>query len=94
MLSRIAESLFWIGSHRLMEEKGAEANISRFKDYYDVPTRTYEGFEGGHIYKYDPKTGDAQRYRTDDATPLEDLGIPVAGDIGGHRHPQLGAAQR
>jgi len=42
--------------------------------------RPYEGFEGGHIYKYNPKTGDVQRYRSEDATPLEDLGIPVPGE--------------
>lgn len=38
----------------------------------------YESYEGGHIYKYDTKTGDVQRYTNDDATPLEDMGIPVA----------------
>ena len=37
----------------------------------------YQNYEGGHIYKYDTKTGDVQRYTNDDTTPLEDLGIPV-----------------
>jgi hypothetical protein len=38
----------------------------------------YESYPGGHIYKYDPKTGDVHRYTNEDASPLEDLGIPVA----------------
>ncbi len=50
------------------------------KQLWSDIVKPYEGFEGGHIYKYDPKTGDTQRYRTDDATPLEDLGIPVPGE--------------
>lgn len=40
----------------------------------------YKDYEGGHIYKYDPKTGDVQRYTNDDPCPLEDLGIPVPGN--------------
>ncbi len=39
--------------------------------------KPYENYAGGHIYRYDPKTGDAQRYTSEDSTPLEDLGIPV-----------------
>jgi hypothetical protein len=46
----------------------------------------YASYPGGHIYKYDPKTGDVERYDNDtigmkvaaEFTPLEDLGIPVA----------------
>jgi hypothetical protein len=38
----------------------------------------YESYPGGHIYKYDTKTGDNQRYTSETAAPLEDLGIPVA----------------
>jgi hypothetical protein len=38
----------------------------------------YAGFTGGHLYRYDPKSGDVRRYTNDDACPLEDLGIPVA----------------
>lgn len=37
----------------------------------------YEGFKGGHILKYNPQTGDVQRYTNSDPCPLEDLGIPV-----------------
>jgi hypothetical protein len=37
----------------------------------------FAGYEGGHIYRYDPATGDTQRYTNDDSAPLEDLGIPV-----------------
>lgn len=40
----------------------------------------YNGYEGGHIYRYDPKAGDVERYTNDDSTPLEDLGIPVPGE--------------
>jgi outer membrane protein assembly factor BamB len=40
----------------------------------------YQGYEGGRIYRYDPRTGDVQTYTNDDPAPLEDLGIPVPGD--------------
>ena len=40
----------------------------------------YEGYGGGHIYRYDPRTGDVERYTNDDPCPLEDLGIPVRGN--------------
>ncbi len=40
----------------------------------------FEGYAGGHIYRYNPKSGDVQRYTNQDATPLEDLGIPVKGN--------------
>ncbi len=38
----------------------------------------YNEYEGGHIYRYNPKTGDIKRYTNDDQCPLADLGIPVA----------------
>jgi len=38
----------------------------------------YNEYKGGHIYKYNPKTGDIKRYTNDDQCPLEDLGIPVS----------------
>ena len=37
----------------------------------------YADYEGGHIYRYIPKTGDANRYRIEDPCPVEDLGVPV-----------------
>ena len=40
----------------------------------------YDGYGGGHIYRYDPRTGDVERYTNDDPCPLEDLGIPVKGN--------------
>jgi hypothetical protein len=40
-------------------------------------TAPYKTYAGGHIYRYDPRTGDSQRYTNDSQTPLEDLGIPV-----------------
>lgn len=40
----------------------------------------YEGFAGGHLYRYDPKAGDGRRYTNADVCPVEDLGIPVAGN--------------
>jgi hypothetical protein len=38
----------------------------------------YNGYPGGHIFRYQPETGDNVRYENDDPCPLEDLGIPVA----------------
>ncbi len=43
----------------------------------DIKTH-YGSYPGGHIYKYDPATGDVHRYTNEDSAPLEDLGIPVA----------------
>jgi sugar lactone lactonase YvrE len=42
--------------------------------------KPYEGYAGGHIYEYDPKTGDVKTYREDDPAPLKDLGIPAPGN--------------
>ena len=39
--------------------------------------KPYEDYPGGHLYRYDPKTGDTRRYTPDDSSPLKDLGIPV-----------------
>jgi hypothetical protein len=39
-----------------MDSKGSEGNIKSFTDYYDTPTRTYEGYSGVYIQdriKYD-----------------------------------------
>lgn len=39
-----------------MEKKGPDADIAEFKDYYDLPTRTYEGYDGVYVQdrvKYD-----------------------------------------
>ncbi len=41
--------------------------------------RPYKNYKGGHLYVYDPQTGDKIRYRNDIKTPLKDLGIPVPG---------------
>ena len=43
-------------------------------------TKPYDGYEGGHLYRYHPHMGDAQRYLPEDACPVEDLGVPVPGD--------------
>jgi outer membrane protein assembly factor BamB len=40
--------------------------------------RPYEHYEGGHLYRYDPATGDGQVLFPEDASPVEDLGIAVA----------------
>lgn len=40
-------------------------------------TAPYKKYAGGHIYRYDPKKGDVERYTNDDAAQVEDLGIPV-----------------
>ncbi|MHB9031227.1 MAG: NHL repeat-containing protein [Candidatus Latescibacterota bacterium] len=37
----------------------------------------YANYEGGHIYRYIPKTGDVVRRLAEDPCPVEDLGIPV-----------------
>jgi len=42
--------------------------------------KPYQNYTGGHIYEYDPKTGDVKTYRNEDACPLKDLGIPVPGN--------------
>ena len=42
--------------------------------------KPYQGYAGGHIYEYDPKTGDVKTYRNEDACPLKDLGTPVPGN--------------
>jgi outer membrane protein assembly factor BamB len=42
--------------------------------------KPYQNYAGGHIYEYDPKTGDVKTYRNEDACPLKDLGIPVPGN--------------
>lgn len=40
----------------------------------------FAGYEGGHLYRYDPQTGDKQTYRNSDPALLTDLGIPVPGN--------------
>lgn len=42
--------------------------------------RPFEGYAGGHLYRYEPRTGDARRYTNEDACPVGDLGIPVTGN--------------
>jgi hypothetical protein len=38
----------------------------------------YKHFKGGHVYCYDPDSGDARTCLPEDVCPVEDLGIPVA----------------
>lgn len=57
-----------------VEYEGIEKQL-----WEDIQTH-YEGYEGGHIYRYNPETGDKVRYENDDQSPLEDLGIPVPGN--------------
>lgn len=40
----------------------------------------YEGFEGGHIYVYDPSEGDNDVYMPEAKASLQDLGIAVEGN--------------
>jgi len=40
----------------------------------------FVGYAGGHIYRYDPRIGDKDKYTNSDPTPLEDLGIPIPGN--------------
>jgi outer membrane protein assembly factor BamB len=39
----------------------------------------YQSFEGGHIYEYDPETGDVKRYTNENPCPLKDFGVPIEG---------------
>jgi len=57
-----------------VEMEGIEKQLWR-----DIKSH-FEGYAGGHIYRYDPKKGDVQRYTNSDPAPLEDLGIPVEGN--------------
>ena len=41
-------------------------------------TLPYRDYAGGHIYRYDPKTGDVERYTNDSPAKVEDLGVPVS----------------
>jgi outer membrane protein assembly factor BamB len=50
---------------------------SVFKALWSDIKRPYEPYEGGHLYRYDPATGDGQVLFPEDASPLEDLGIAV-----------------
>lgn len=40
-------------------------------------TAPYAAFPGGHLYRYQPATGDVVRYTSETPAPLEDLGVPV-----------------
>jgi len=40
----------------------------------------YEGYAGGHLFAYDPATGDAGVYFNDDVAKVKDLGIAVPGN--------------
>ncbi len=40
----------------------------------------YKGFEGGHLFVYDPKEGDSRVYLTEDECVAKDLGIAVPGN--------------
>lgn len=42
--------------------------------------KMYNGYEGGHLVKYDSKRSDGKVYLPDWDCPAEDLGIPIPGD--------------
>ena len=42
--------------------------------------KPYAGYKGGHLLRYDPKKSDNRVYLPDWDCPVEDLGVPVAGD--------------
>jgi hypothetical protein len=54
-----------------VEMEGIEKQL-----WKDIKT-PFESYPGGHIYRYETKTGDVRRYTNEDASPLEDMGIPV-----------------
>ena len=45
----------------------------------DIEAR-YKGYEGGHLYAYDPAKGDAEVYLEGAAAKVVDLGIPLPGE--------------
>ena len=45
----------------------------------DIEAR-YKGYEGGHLYAYDPKKGDAEVYLEGAAAKVVDLGVPLPGE--------------
>lgn len=47
---------------------------------WDDIKNKYKGFEGGHIYMYNPQTGDDDTYLPEAGAQLEDMGIAVAGN--------------
>lgn len=53
---------------REMAQKGADANIAGFTDYYDVPVRTYEGYEGEYVQ-------DRIKYEGWKASRIKDTGM-------------------
>jgi parallel beta-helix repeat protein len=55
---------------REMEAKGPAANIAGLVDYYDVPTRTYEGFEGEYVQ-------DRIAYAPWAKAPIAGAGVPA-----------------
>ncbi len=57
-----------------VEYEGIEKQL-----WKDIKTH-YKGYKGGHIYKYNPTSGDKVRYDNESDCPLEDLGIPVPGN--------------
>ena len=45
----------------------------------DIEAR-YKGYEGGHLYAYDPEKGDADVYLEGAAAKVVDLGVPLPGE--------------
>lgn len=73
----IGTGLNVLGPVKLTKDFPVELNGITRQLWKDIAA-PYAGFEGGHLYRYVPQSGDVQRYANDDACPLEDLGIPVA----------------
>jgi outer membrane protein assembly factor BamB len=75
----IGTGLNQLAQIRLTQDFPVSVNGTELQLWKDI-RRHYESYPGGHIYEYDPKTGDARTYRNEDACPLKDLGIPVPGN--------------
>jgi outer membrane protein assembly factor BamB len=60
----------------LTSEKSGPDSVS--KALWSDIKRPYEHYEGGHLYRYDPATGNGQVYFPEDASLVEDLGVAVA----------------
>ena len=80
------DGLLYVGSGlnetellRLSREMPEGRRAIEHQLWADIANR-YRGFEGGHLYAYDPKKSDAAVYLEGAKAEVTDLGIPVPGD--------------
>ena len=80
------DGLLYVGSGlnetellRLSREMPEGRRAIEHQLWRDIENR-YRGFEGGHLYAYDPKKSDAAVYLEGAKAEVVDLGVPVPGD--------------